>query len=70
MSIDDIEKLKKLLDFWIDHNQEHGNEFAEWANKARQMGMESVYGNLMSASKLINDANTSLKNAAQIIQHN
>jgi len=30
---DDMSKLKTLLGYWIEHNQEHGQEFREWAEK-------------------------------------
>ena len=26
-------KLKTLLGYWIEHNQEHGQEFREWGEK-------------------------------------
>jgi len=33
--MDDIqEKLKALLDYWIEHNSEHEKEFRDWAEKA------------------------------------
>ena len=70
MSTDDILKLTKLLDFWIEHNQEHGEEFAEWANKARQSGIEAVYEDLMAAAKLMNEANSSLKHAKALLNKN
>ena len=63
MSTDDILKLTKLLDFWIEHNQEHGDEFAEWANKAKLSGREAIHKDLMDAAKLMNEANISLKHA-------
>jgi len=28
------ERLQLLLDYWIKHNQEHEQEFREWADKA------------------------------------
>ena len=28
------DKLNKLLEYWIEHNKEHGEEFREWADKA------------------------------------
>ena len=63
MSSDDLTKLKKLLEFWIDHNNEHGDEFKEWAEKANQMGKDSVYRDLTAAAKDITEANKSLARA-------
>ena len=32
--MDDIqEKLRILLDYWIEHNSEHEKEFRDWADK-------------------------------------
>ena len=33
--MDDVqEKLRILLDYWIEHNSEHEKEFRDWADKA------------------------------------
>ena len=38
MATDDITKLKILLGYWIEHNQEHGQEFREWAERVAGPG--------------------------------
>ena len=30
---DTTSKLNSLLSYWLEHNQEHGAEFREWADK-------------------------------------
>ncbi len=30
---DTTSKLNSLLTYWLEHNQEHGAEFREWADK-------------------------------------
>lgn len=35
--MDDIEKLKRLLHHWIEHNQEHGRLYREWAKKVKEL---------------------------------
>lgn len=42
-------KLKKLLEYWVEHNREHSEEFKEWAEKARQMGEAEVAGETLEA---------------------
>jgi hypothetical protein len=33
-AMDDVqEKLKALLDYWIEHNSEHEQEFRDWADR-------------------------------------
>jgi len=49
MSSDEKEKLKTLLKYWVEHNQEHSQEFREWADKARQMGEEEVAKEILQA---------------------
>jgi hypothetical protein len=34
MEAEQGERLRALLEYWITHNEEHGAEFEEWAEKA------------------------------------
>ena len=34
------EKLHVLLDYWIEHNQEHEEEFRDWARKVAPLSSE------------------------------
>jgi len=39
--MDDVqEKLKVLLDYWIEHNSEHEQEFRDWADKVASLSTE------------------------------
>jgi hypothetical protein len=39
--MDDIrKKLQTLLDYWIEHNGEHEQEFRDWAGKAASLSLE------------------------------
>jgi nickel/cobalt exporter len=49
MSSDEKAKLKTLLGYWIEHNEEHSQEFKEWAEKARQMGEVQVADEILLA---------------------
>ncbi len=65
--MDDVqEKLKVLLDYWIEHNRKHEKEFLDWARKvdpssgevARQLekaatGMASVSDQLIKARQAL-----------------
>jgi hypothetical protein len=35
MASEDIIKLGTMLNYWIEHNEEHGGEFKEWAEKIK-----------------------------------
>jgi len=39
--MDDIrKKLQTLLDYWIEHNSEHEQEFRDWADRAASSSAE------------------------------
>lgn len=42
MSKDERARLKTLLGYWVEHNEEHSQEFKEWAEKAEEMGEGQV----------------------------
>jgi hypothetical protein len=49
MSINEKDKLKTLLSYWVEHNEEHSGEFKEWAEKAREMGEAEVADEILQA---------------------
>jgi hypothetical protein len=49
MSMAEKDKLKTLLRYWVEHNEEHSQEFKEWAEKAREMGEAEVADEIMQA---------------------
>jgi hypothetical protein len=36
------EKLLKLVEFWLHHNEEHARSYRTWAGRAREMGFDDV----------------------------
>jgi len=59
------DKLAALLVYWIKHNREHGEEFKEWAEKARGFGESEVHDELLDAYRKINEANEVLLKASK-----
>ena len=49
MNINELAKLKTLLEYWIEHNREHSQEFGEWAEKAKALGEEEVSQSILEA---------------------
>lgn len=39
---DDLARLRILLPHWIEHSDEHVASFQEWAERARELGLEAV----------------------------
>ena len=68
MSENDRKKLETLLNYWIEHNKEHGEEFKEWAGKAREFGEIGVHDDLLIAARYMDDANESLIQASAMLK--
>jgi hypothetical protein len=68
--MDDTEKrkLEVLLGYWVKHGKEHGAEFKEWANTARDAGEVLVYNHIMEAAQGIDEANKSLLKALEVLK--
>lgn len=65
MDDSDRKKLETLLNYWVEHNDEHGAEFKEWAVKAKGLGREDVSEDLLAAYRQIDEVNKSLLRAAE-----
>lgn len=46
------EKLVKLLDHWVDHNDHHAKDYRKWAKEAVDNGQKEVAELLESAAEL------------------
>ena len=65
--MDDIqEKLKVLLDYWIEHNNEHEQEFRDWADQVVSLSPE-VAQLLQEAATKMAEASIELKKANQAL---
>ena len=60
MAKDDAAKLEILLSHWIEHNEEHAEEFTEWALKAKANGKGGVHDHMMKAVQQMKGATKSL----------
>jgi len=65
--MDDVqEKLRILLDYWIEHNSEHEKEFRDWADKAISLSTE-VTQQLREAAAKMAEASNKLMKAKQAL---
>jgi len=60
------EKLKILLDYWIEHNSEHEKEFRDWAEKIVSSSTE-VAQQLREAAAKMAAASSELMKAKQAL---
>ena len=60
---DDKMKLSTMLNYWLEHNKEHSEEFREWAEKARGFGEAKVSAEILAAVQEMDRANEFLSRA-------
>jgi nickel/cobalt exporter len=56
MVSDERAKLRALLNYWIEHNREHSDEFKEWADKARVLGEVEIAEEILQAAQEMDKA--------------
>jgi len=62
IAMDDVrEKLRILLDYWIEHNSEHEQEFRDWADKAVSLSTELAQQLREAAAKMAAASNDLMK---------
>jgi hypothetical protein len=60
-------QLKRLLAYWLEHNQEHGAEFREWAEKMT-MDQKEVAEQLRQTADKMAEVDEFLKKAQQLLK--
>ena len=68
MTNDETVKLRTMLSYWIEHNKEHGQEFREWAEKAKALGKLEVYEEILAAARELDKVNESLFRASSRLE--
>jgi len=63
----DVEKLQMLLDHWLQHNESHGKEYAQWAQVAREAGHPAAAGYIEEAVDLLAKADKAFEKALQSV---
>jgi hypothetical protein len=61
-------RLMKLIEHWVDHNDEHGNRFSEEASKAQEIGLSKVADKLREASKASRGVSDILLEALKLLK--
>ena len=60
------EKLRVLLDYWVEHNREHEGEFRDWAEKVASSS-EEVAQQLREAASKMAESSSVLVRAQQTL---
>jgi hypothetical protein len=66
MMNDTQNKLSSLLSYWLEHNQEHGAEFREWADKIAAE-QQDIAGQLRRAADKMAEVDECLKKARALL---
>jgi hypothetical protein len=62
------QRLIKLLEHWIEHNDEHGNRFIEEANKAERFGFREAAEEMRNAAKASRSVSDHLWKAFELLK--
>ena len=68
MGNDERAKLRILLDYWIQHNKEHNQEFEEWREKAIIWGETEVSNDILAATRELDKASEFLSRALKRLE--
>ncbi len=63
--MENVEKLRVLLQHWIDHNKGHMEEFENWQKLMAEEGKQPVADHITSAVKTMANVNVELEKALQ-----
>jgi len=63
------EKLVKLLEHWIKHNDDHAENYRNWAEKTKEKGMIDVDLLLQDAIDMTELVSNKFKKALELIQN-
>ena len=68
MSNDERAKLRALLNYWVEHNREHSQEFREWADKAKALGEGEVGEEMLQAAQEMDNASRLLSQSLKRLE--
>ena len=66
--MDEREKMPIIIKHWIEHNESHIEEYRQWAEKAGEMGLDSVKARITEAMDEIIRSNSRLGEALQALK--
>jgi len=67
-AITPTEKLKRMMEHWLRHNEEHARSFSDWAERARSMGQAGVAVLIEDVARQSLHQNEQLQKALQLLK--
>jgi len=68
MASEERVKLRTLLNYWIEHNKEHSQEFKEWAGKVKGFGEAEISEEMLRATQEMDKASERLLQALKLLK--
>ena len=65
---DETERLRVLLESWVEDNKRHNEKFSRWINRVDNPGSKQIYKNVLTATENIRKANELLSQTLRSIQ--
>ena len=56
MGIEERDKLKALLNYWVEHNQEHSQEVMDWVDRVKALGEGEIATDMLQAAQVMDKA--------------
>ncbi len=66
--VSEIVKLRKMVEHWINHNQEHARSYRLWASRAREAGCEGPAEILEEIASEVTDQNERFLKIVDVIE--
>jgi len=66
--MDEKQKLSVVIEHWIEHNESHQGEYRKWAQRAGEMGLGSVKGEIDEAMGMLSKLNGCLGKALTVLK--
>ena len=63
-------RLMKLVEHWVEHNDDHGDRFSEEAIKAEKMGLKEVAEEMRKAADASGKVSENLLKAITLLKEN
>jgi hypothetical protein len=67
MAVEGKARLRKLLNYWMEHNQEHSQEVRDWAGRAQALGEVKVAEEMLRAAQAMETASGLLSQSLKIL---
>jgi hypothetical protein len=62
------QKMARLLEHWVKHNDDHSDNYRTWADRARENGLPEVADKLVSAAEQTDEITRIFKEARKEVQ--